>query len=221
MEEIENIINYTFKNKDLLNVALTHSSFAHKYNLKNNERLEFLGDSILGFVIAEFLVNNFGEDEGKLTKYRATLVSCEYLSKIITKFGLDKYIKTSPSELKNKETVKGDFFEALLGAIYLDSDLETCKRFINNILNLSKETIIKVHNNNKDFKTELQEKVQAHKGKIEYKLVSISGEENAKIFEMELLINGQKIYTAKATSKQKAENKCAEQALKNLKNIKF
>lgn len=219
MEYIEKIINYSFKDKELLNMALTHSSFAHKYNLKNNERLEFLGDSILGFVVAEFLLKNFGEDEGKLTKYRACIVSCEYLSKVITKIGLDKFIKTSPENLKEKETVKGDFFEALLGAIYFDSDLETCKQFIYKILNLTKETIISVYNNNRDFKTELQEKVQAKKGKIEYKLVQILGEENAKIFEMELLINDKLICKAKASSKQKAENKCAELALKNIKNF--
>lgn len=219
MEDIEKIINYSFKDKELLSMALTHSSFAHKYNLKNNERLEFLGDSILGFVVAEFLLKNFGEDEGKLTKYRACIVSCEYLSKVITKIGLDKFIKTSPENLKEKETVKGDFFEALLGAIYFDSDLETCKQFIYKILNLTKETIISVYNNNRDFKTELQEKVQAKKGKIEYKLVQILGEENAKIFEMELLINDKLICKAKASSKQKAENKCAELALKNIKNF--
>lgn len=219
MEDIEKIINYSFKDKELLSMALTHSSFAHKYNLKNNERLEFLGDSILGFVVAEFLLKNFGEDEGKLTKYRACIVSCEYLSKVITKIGLDKFIKTSPENLKEKETVKGDFFEALLGAIYFDSDLETCKQFIYKILNLTKETIISVYNNNRDFKTELQEKVQAKKGKIEYKLVQILGEENAKIFEMELLINDNLICKAKASSKQKAENKCAELALKNIKNF--
>ncbi len=219
MEDIEKIINYSFKDKELLNIALTHSSFAHKYNLKNNERLEFLGDSILGFVVAEFLLKNFGEDEGKLTKYRACIVSCEHLSKVITKIGLDKFIKTSPENLKEKETVKGDFFEALLGAIYFDSDLETCKQFIYKILNLTKETIISIYNNNRDFKTELQEKVQAKKGKIEYKLVQILGEENAKIFEMELLINDNLICKAKASSKQKAENKCAELALKNIKNF--
>lgn len=218
MEDIERVINYNFKNKDLLNLALTHSSFAHKNNLtKNNERLEFLGDSILGYIVAEFLVKNFTENEGKLSKYRASIVSCEYLSKIITKNGLDKYIKTFPEDLKNNETVKGDFFEALLGAIYLDSDLQTCKNFIFNILELSKEKIIEVFNNNKDYKTLLQEKIQAQKGKIEYILLSSSGEDNAKIFEMQLKIDGKEISRAKASSKQKAENRCAEIALTLLK----
>lgn len=216
MEEIEKIIGYSFKNKDLLNLALTHSSFAHKHNIKNNERLEFLGDSILGFVVADFLTKKFLEDEGKLTKLRACMVSCEHLSGVISKFNLEKYIKTSPEELRERETVKGDFFEALLGAIYLDSDLETAKTFIFKMLELNKQKVLSVFNKSKDFKTELQEKVQADKGKVEYRLLNITGEENAKIFEMELLINEKVICSAKASSKQKAENKCAEMALKKI-----
>ena len=199
MEEIEKIIGYSFKNKDLLNLALTHSSFAHKYNIKNNERLEFLGDSILGFVVADFLIKEFLEDEGKLTKLRAHMVSCEHLSEVISKFNLERYIKTSPEELRERETVKGDFFEALLGAIYLDSNLETAKNFIFKMLELNKQKVLSVFNKSKDFKTELQEKVQANKGKVEYRLLNITGEENAKIFEMELLINEKVICSAKAS----------------------
>lgn len=219
MENIETIIGYKFQNKELLSIALTHSSYAHKFNVKNNERLEFLGDSILGFVVADFLVKNFSEDEGKLTKLRSCMVSCEYLSKVITRFGLAKFIKASPEDLNEKETVKGDFFEALLGAIYLDSNLETAKEFIYRILELNKQTVLKVYNKTRDFKTELQEKVQSKKGSLQYKLLGISGKENAKIFEMELYINNKFVSVAKASSKQKAENKCAEIALNNLEKF--
>ncbi len=217
MEELEKIIGYNFKDKSLLNVALTHSSFAHKFNQKNNERLEFLGDSILGFIIAEFLVKNIGDDEGVLTKMRASMVSCEYLSKIVTENGLNNFIKTSPESLKNNESVKGDFFEALLGAMFLDSDMQTCKDYVYRILNLNISHIKEVFSDYKDYKTLLQEKVQAQKGTIEYKLLSVSGEENSKIFEMCLLINEKFICSAKASSKQKAENKCAKHALSNTK----
>lgn len=214
MEKIEEIIEYEFKDKALLNLATTHSSYAHKYNLENNERLEFLGDSILGFLVADFLYANFQENEGLLTKYRASLVSCEHLSKIITTNSLNKFIKTFPSNLNQKETVKGDFFEALLGAIYLDSNLETCKKFIYKFLNLSSEEVLQVYSNNQDYKTILQEKIQARQGKIEYQLISTSGEDNSKIFEIQLKIDGKIVSKAQGSSKQKAENKCAEIALK-------
>ena len=219
MNNLESIISYSFKNKDLLELALTHSSYAHKYNIKNNERLEFLGDSILGFVVAEFLVNNFTENEGELTKLRAKIVSCEHLSKIVTTLKLNGFIKTSPNNLKEKETVKGDFYEALLGAIYLDGGLEESKKFIYSTLNLSIDTIIRTNKSITDYKTLLQEKMQAKKNKIEYKLIEISGEENAKVFEMALYINNKFICSKKDTSKQKAESKCAEFVLKEIDKI--
>lgn len=213
MEKLETIIGYEFKNKDLLNLALTHASYAHKFNTKNNERLEFLGDSILGFIVAEFLVKNFSEDEGVLTKMRASIVSCDYLSKIITKNKLFEFIKTSPENLRNNDSVKGDFFEALLGAMFLDSNLETCKNYVYRILELNVLHVKEIFFECKDYKTILQEKVQAEKGKIEYRLLGVTGEENAKIFEMQLLINDVVICSQKASSKQKAENLCSKFAL--------
>ena len=210
MEEVEKIINYEFKNKSLLLTALTHSSYAHKHKTQNNERLEFLGDSIIGFLIAEYLYQKLDLKEGELTKIRAKIVSCENLSLIVTKSNLFEYIKTMPENLKNNETIKGDFFEALLGAMFLDSDMQTCKDYVYRILNLNISHIKEVFSDYKDYKTLLQEKVKAQKGKIEYKLLSVSGEENSKIFEMCLLINEKFICSAKASSKQKAENKCAK-----------
>ena len=111
MENIEKIINYQFKDKELLNNALTHSSYAHKYSLKNNERLEFLGDSVLGLIIAEFLLKEYSLKEGELSKIRARIISSENLSKVITMLKLDEYIKTSPENLVKSEYIKGDFFE--------------------------------------------------------------------------------------------------------------
>lgn len=221
MEKLEEIISYEFKNKDLLNCALTHSSYAHKFGVQNNERLEFLGDSILGFIVAEFLLKNFSNDEGFLTKMRSSLVSCDYLSKIITQNNLHEYILTSPETLKYNDSVKGDFFEALLGAIYLDSDMQTCKDFVYKILDLNKQNAKNVFENNKDYKTLLQEKVQSKKGTIEYKLLGISGEENAKIFDMQLIIDGKPICSAKASSKQKAENLTAKIAIEQFKKNKI
>ncbi len=218
-DKVEEILGYQFKNKNLLKVALTHSSYAHKYGLENNERLEFFGDSILGFIVSEFLFENFVENEGALSKMRASVVSCKFLSEIITKLGLNEFLKASPDDLKNGEKARGSLFEALLGAMYLDSNMQICKGFVGKVLDLTKENVKNVFDQNKDFKTLLQEKVQANKGTIEYKLLSVSGEENAKIFEMELEINGKIITSAKSSSKQKAENLCAKYALENYYSV--
>ncbi len=219
MKEIEKIIGYEFKDKSLLDIARTHSSFLHKQNGKDNERLEFLGDSIIGFVVAEFLVKNFPLDEGVLTKYRACAVSCSYLSKIITNYGLNKFLKVCSDNLKDNESVKGDFCEALIGAVYLDSNIDECKKFVYRFLNLSKENILKIYGEHTDYKTTLQERVQAKKGKFEYKLISQSGMDNERIFEIELFINEKSVCKQISTSKQKAENECAKIALKNLENF--
>lgn len=219
MENIEKIINYSFKNKELLEIALTHSSYAYRYSEKNNERLEFLGDSVLGLIIAEFLIKEYSLKEGELSKIRAKIVSCENLSKIITKNGLDAYIKTNPSNMIKSEAIKGDFFEALLGAIYLDSDLSTCKEFVFEILNINKKNIDKLMLETEDYKTKLQELVQAKKGKISYITINEEGLPNDMIFEVELFVNDKSITKAKGKSKQKAENLCAKFACQNINKI--
>lgn len=219
MENIEKIINYEFQDKNLLTIALTHSSYAYKYGIQNNERLEFLGDSVLGLIIAEYLIKEYSLKEGELSKIRARIVSCENLSKIIVKNNLDKFIKTSPETLISSEAVKGDFFEALLGAIYLDSNLETCKKFVFKILNINKEYIDNIMNKTKDYKTKLQEMVQAKKGKVFYKTIGEEGLPNNIIFEVELFINDKPICRGKEKSKQKAENLCAKFAVENIDKI--
>ena len=219
MENIEKIINYEFKDKSLLNLAITHSSFAYKFGQENNERLEFLGDSVLGLIVAEFLIKEYSLKEGELSKIRARIVSCENLSKIVEKNGLEKFIKTSPETLVNSEAVKGDFFEALLGAIYLDSNLEICKKFVYEILNINKTNIDRLMKQTNDYKTKLQEIIQAKKGKIEYITINEEGLPNNLIFEVELFINKKSICTRKEKSKQKAENLCAKFAVENLDKI--
>jgi ribonuclease-3 len=216
MSSITEIIKYNFKDEELLTVALTHSSYAHKFNLKNNERLEFLGDSVLGLIITEFLVKEYSLKEGELSKVRAKIVSCENLSKVVKNNGLDRFVKTSPQDLVQKETVQGDFFEALLGAMYLDSDLNTCKNFIYNILNITKEHVDKIMNKTNDYKTKLQELVQAKKGSLKYVVIGEEGLDNNKTFEVELFINDISISKAKGKSKQKAENLCAKFAVENI-----
>lgn len=219
MENIEKIIGYTFKNKDLLTVALTHSSYANKNNIKSNERLEFLGDSIIGFLVANYLIKEFDYNEGNLTKIRARIVSCENLSKIVSKYKLDEHIKVFPANINKSEAIKGDFFEALLGAIYLDGGLINAEEFVFKFVDLSKDFINDLCSNTNDYKTQLQEIVQANKGTIEYRLVSQEGMPNDMTFEFELFINNKLISKAKEKSKQKAENLCAKLAIKNIANL--
>ena len=219
MNNLQTTLGYTFNNSELLLLALTHSSFAHKYHLENNERLEYLGDSILGFCVADFLYRNFDLKEGELSKIRSKLVSSEHLSEIITNLKIEKYLKTEPSTLNRNSNIKGDLFEALIGAIYLDSNLETCKNTIYRLLNLSKENVEKVYKLNVDFKTKLQEYLQSKNQKFEYIVIGEEGRDNEKVFEVELLIDGKLFCLAKGYSKQKAENKCAELAIKKLLNV--
>ena len=216
MNNIEEIISYNFKDKELLNTALTHSSYAYKFNLTNNERLEFLGDSVLSLIITEFLIKEYALKEGELSKIRARVVSCENLSKIIQNNGLEQFIKTSPEDLITKETVQGDFFEALLGAIYLDSNIDTCKNFVYNILKINKQNVDRIMSETTDYKTRLQELVQAQKGVVAYKVVGEEGLDNNKTFEVELYINNRTVTKAKGKSKQKAENLCAKFAVENI-----
>lgn len=219
MEELEKIIGYKFKNIELLQTAVTHSSYAYIHNIASNERLEFLGDSILGFIVAEFLYKNVNVDEGKLTKIRANIVNYEFLSDIITKNNLDKFILTSPLNMVKSNSVKCDFFEAILGAMYLDGGLKCCETFVYNFLNLNNENLDNIINCFADFKTQLQEMVQAKKGVIEYRFKGQEGKPNDAIFEIELYINNQFICSAKEKSKQKAENLCAKIAIENFVNL--
>jgi len=216
MKNIEEIINYKFNNIELLNTATYHSSFAHKYSLKNNERLEFLGDSVLGLIVTEYLINEYSLKEGELSKLRAKIVSCENLSKNITENKLDEFIKVSPESLIKSEAIKGDFFEALLGALYLDGGVSICKSFVYKFLIKNKDNIDNLMNETLDYKTKLQELVQAKKGKVNYYTTDEIGLDNDKTFEVKLYINDKFATKAKGKTKQKAENLCAKIACENL-----
>lgn len=218
MENIEKIIGYEFKNKSLLQTALNHSSFANKNHIDSNERLEYLGDSIIGFLTADFLILNYNLKEGELSKIRSKIVSSANLSKIITNLKLDEYLKTFPQNLKT-EAMKGDFFEALVGAVYLDSNFKICKEVVYKLLEINKENIDKISNENQDYKTMLQEYVQAKKGRLEYKLINNFGLANDLTFEIELFINGKSICKTKEKSKQKAENLCAKLAMEKVEKL--
>ena len=208
-------IGYNFNDQDILLQALTHRSAKGLHN----ERLEFLGDSILGFVIAEVLFNKFPEhDEGDLTRMRSSLVKGVTLAKLGRDFKLGEHLILGAGELKSgghkRDSILEDAVEAIIGAVYLDSDEETCKALIlswfNHHLN-----IIKPGNEQKDPKTRLQEYLQGRKIPLpEYEVIEVSGQSHNQQFTVKCLtsvIDTEVI--AKGTSRRKAEQSAAQQVL--------
>ena len=222
VEKVGQIFNYEFKNTDLLDLALTHRSIGSK----NNERLEFLGDSILGMVISSELFQRFpNEKEGVLTRLRSSLVKGDTLSEIATELNLGDYIKLGSGELKSggyrRASTLADVVEAIIGAIYLDSKSDFGISTVEKII----LTIFKSRIDNceptgvlKDPKTRLQEHLQAKNLPLPtYNVVSISGKEHLQTFKVSCAIEGFSNHVvAKGASRRKAEQAAAEKALNTL-----
>ena len=132
IQKIEKIIGYAFKNKELLKTAFTHSSFSNEHRVESNERLEFLGDSILSVIIAEEIFKRYNKSEGELTKIRASLVSEKSLAFISKQLGIDKFLIVGAGLVKKEPTdaMIADSFEAMLAAIYLDGGMKNARKFI-------------------------------------------------------------------------------------------
>ncbi len=220
MKELEKKIGYCFKNQSLLKTALTHSSYANEHRCKSYERMEFLGDSVLGIIISDYLYEQMENvNEGELSRIRASLVCEETLAKLSDKLTLGKYIFLGNGEEKSgsrtRASILSDVFEATLAAIYLDSGIDNAKKFIFSIM---REELLQALENKaaKDYKSRLQEAVQQRhhgKTKIEYCTVSESGPEHKKSFLVELVINGKKVTTGNGFSKKEAEQQAAKKAL--------
>ena len=219
---LEKRIGYTFRNKELLSLAMTHSSYANESGKKkksNNERLEFLGDAVLELTISDYLFREYPEkNEGKLTKLRSSLV-CEYTLAICAKdICLGDYLMLSKGEDltggSQRDSILSDAFEALLGAIYLDSDLEQARDFIQMHLlhDVEDKTLFY------DAKTILQEHVQSGNDlKLTYELVGEEGPDHNKEFTVRACINGKECGLGSGKTKKGAEQIAAYQALLNLK----
>ncbi len=221
INKIEESIGYKFKNKDLLINALTHTSYAHENNKESNEKLEFLGDSILEFVSSKYIYNKYPNlQEGEMTKVRATVVCEESLYKIAKSHGFGEFLFLGRSEVKtggkNRPAILADSVEAVIAAIYLDGGLQEADKFI--IENLDKE-IEKAtkHVGDKDYKTVLQEKLQEHgEVKIEYEIINETGPDHDKYFEAQVKCNGKILAQGKGKSKKEAHMHAAKKALENL-----
>ncbi|MBP3435386.1 MAG: ribonuclease III [Clostridia bacterium] len=212
-------IGYTFQEPMLLENALTHSSYANEGNrgLKSNERLEFLGDSVLGFITAGYLFRHGSGQEGELTRLRASLVCEKALSSYARKLGLGDCLLLGRGELRgggtDRPSILADAFEAVIAAIYLDGGLEPAEAFI---LPYIKEELSQQRRPQfKDYKTALQEIVQQNpEEQLTYLLVGESGPDHNKQFAVEVHLNSNVIGTGRGRSKKEAEQQAAREALK-------
>lgn len=221
---LEKNIGYTFKNISLLKNALTHTSYAYENKVKSNEKLEFLGDSILEFLSSKYIYKNYPKlKEGEMTKVRATVVCEDSLYKIADKHNFSDFLYLGKSEMMHqgnrKAAIMADSVEAVIAAIYFDSGLEEAEKFI--IENLKEEIEIASQNvGMKDHKTVLQEKLQIHGNvNIEYRIVNQEGPDHDKTFTAEVSLNGKVLATGKGKTKKQAEMEAANKALRAV--IKF
>ena len=226
INSFEDAIGYEFKNKELIRTALTHSSYsnelrAKKINVNCNERLEFLGDSVLSIIVSEYLfLENKYLPEGELTKLRAELVCERALSKYSTKIGLGEYLLLGHGEEKQdgrkRPSIIADAFEAVLAAIYLDSgrNKDTVSGFLLPFIKDEIDDITKNGRNTTDYKTALQQFVQQTEGDfLEYEVVEESGPDHNKTFLVVAKLNSNIIGKGKGRSKREAEQNAAKQAM--------
>lgn len=222
MKELEKKLNYSFKDSRLLKNALTHSSYANENRaegISSNERLEFLGDSVLGFVTAKHLYSMQPTlSEGKMTRLRAELVCEQSLHGVALDLDLGKYLRMGHGEEKNggrsRPSILADAVEAVIAAMFLDGGIEPPESFIKRMI-LSPESIEAHHA--ADYKTELQELVQQKSGQVlSYAATGESGPDHAKVFSSSVSLNGKVIGEGSGRTKKEAEQAAACQALKKL-----
>ena len=222
MKTLEEKINYTFKNKDLLKEALTHSSYANDCQLGyNNERMEFLGDAVLSLVSAQYLYERYPDwPEGDLSKLRSSLVCTQSLSDFAREIDLGNYLLLGRGELKtggsDRSSNLENAFEALIAAIYLDGGMEPAKRHVMNfVLRELKHTDDEVF---KDYKTALQELLQGQGlPSPEYQTLAEEGPAHLRIFTVAVYTQGQEAGRGSGNSKKRAEQAAAGEALKRLR----
>lgn len=217
---IENKIGYVFKNKAMLERAFTHSS-ASRDALKNYESLEFLGDSILDFIVAKFLMSeNPDAHEGALTQRRAEIVSQEPLEKAMIRLQVSKYLIVGKGEkveqITNRTKVLSNLYEAIVGAIYLDSgSIDAAESYIYMTLREHFDGSIK-HSEERDYKTELNEFVTQHRLQVQYVSVEESGPPHDPTFVADVKIDGVSAGRGKGKSKKSAQQAAAQVALKHI-----
>ncbi len=218
MNKLEQNMGYEFKDSTLLKTALTHSSYANEAGkgTKYNERLEFLGDSVLSLIVSEYLFEAFPKmPEGELTKLRASLVCEKSLAKFSQKLGVGDFLLLGNGEEnsggRTRPSILADAFEALLAAMYLDSDMERAREYV---LEFVKEALKESKPSFKDYKTMLQEIIQQNREEtVRYHLVGEYGPDHNKRFVVEVHLNSNVIGHGEGKSKKEAEQQAAKEAL--------
>lgn len=219
MNDFEKVIDYTFSDKTLMETALSHSSYANesKTALQSNERLEFLGDSVLSIVVSQYLFNHFSHlPEGELTKIRASLVCEKSLFEFAQIINLGEYLFLGKGEAasggRTRPSILADAFEAVIAAIYLDGGIENAQKFILKFIptdfDVSKKSAFS------DYKTILQEIIQKNpEERVEYILTGSQGPDHNKVFIVEVKLNSNTIGKGMGKSKKQAEQNAAKEAL--------
>ena len=222
IKDLESAIGYRFKNITLLQNALTHSSYANERwhnSLLSNERLEFLGDAILGMTVAKYLYQTFPDrPEGDLTRMRADMVCEQTLAKVAARIELGKHLLLGNGEEqgggRTRNSILADAVESVIAASYLDGGMEAAQKFIEQFI-LVEVPVKQLHN--ADYKTALQELVQQKKNQVlSYTLVGESGPDHDKQFDVEVKLNGKVVGTGSGSSKKRAEQAAAHAALEKL-----
>ena len=218
LSEFEKNIGCEFKDKSLLQTALTHTSYANEHKVPSNEKLEFLGDAILEFITSEYLFNNYKNlKEGEMTKVRAAVVCEESLYNVAIKHNFSDFLVIGKSEKycqgSKKPAILADSVEAVIAAIYQDAGIEKAKEFVLDNL----KDAIKIASQNvgkKDYKTVLQEELQKHGPVlIEYRIIKEEGPDHNKVFTAEVKCNGKELATGTGSNKKQAEMEAAHKAL--------
>ena len=222
IKDLEAAIGYQFKNVSLLQNALAHSSYANERyhnSLMSNERLEFLGDSVLGMLVAEHLYRNFPDrPEGELTRMRADMVCEKTLAAVAEKIGLGQHLLLGHGEDRlggrKRDSILADAVESVIAACYIDGGMEAAHAFIERFV-LCEVPVRQMHN--VDYKTALQEKVQQKKNQVlQYALVGQSGPDHDKQFEVQVTLNGDVVGKGIGSSKKRAEQAAAKAAMEKL-----
>ena len=224
MKSLEEKLGYTFRDRRLLQAALYHSSYANEHRgsgIQSNERLEFLGDAVLGMVTADYLFHKHPDlPEGDLTRIRAALVCEESLHEAAQSLHLGDYLKLGRGEEsgggRQRPSILADATESVFAAVFLDGGMEQARAIIHRVL-LDREREEVVEERRRDFKTQLQELVQRRSDQVmRYEMIGESGPDHAKVFEACVRINDEIVGTGTGRSKKEAEQSAARSALEKL-----
>ena len=221
INEFQKNIGYFFKNPDLLKTAFTHTSYANENNIESYERLEFLGDAIVDFLVGEYLFTNFPSlDEGMMSRVRAALVCEKTLGELAVEIGIEKCMLLGHgAELsgeRNRPSILSDMFEAHIAAMYLDAGIDNTREYLYSTYG---ERISKAAESGQviDYKTKLQEKLQQNGPcTITYEIISEDGPVHHCLFEMQVSADGKALGKGSAYSKKEAQQRAAEDALSKL-----